>query len=328
MIICLLSGGVDSTLSLIIVKKMGYKNLFCINIKMGKFCLKKNNAKNIAKKINSKIFFLKLNKFFKKKIFRPFIKSFIKGKTPNSDIKCNNKIKFKIFKFFKKIKKNRTFLVTGHYVINYKKKIKISHDNKKDQSYFLYGLKKNIKYSYFPIGFFLKLEVRKILFFLNFKNFKKISSKGVCFIEKKFKNWIYKYIYDKKYNSYFYDSFLKYKIPCYINIGQKINIKNKIFYIFKKNRKLEKFYLCKKKSILLFSNRIKIKNFFKKIKILLFKINNCSKLKKCIIYSNNVIFLYPEKNISIGQSIVFYKKNILLFGSIINKSFCKGFINY
>ena len=106
------------------------------------------------------------------------VKGYKKGITPNPDVMCNKEIKFGLF-LEKALKMGANYVATGHYVKLKNCKIKIlknfnnqqssnlsifqSNDLNKDQSYFLWTLtQKQLKHCLFPIGDYLKSEVRKI----------------------------------------------------------------------------------------------------------------------------------------------------------------------
>ncbi|MGX7589636.1 aminomethyltransferase beta-barrel domain-containing protein [Candidatus Vidania fulgoroideorum] len=246
-IISLLSGGVDSTISTLILKKL---KIFFYSIYIKTVCKKKEIIRciEISKFINIKIKIIKDKKY--KKILKKLIKNYKKNKSMNPDIICNKKIKF----FFK-----NKIITTGHYAKKIKNKIKESIDKKKDQTYFLCELKKKKKV-FFPIGFFLKKQIIFLCKFLIFKNNE--SSRGVCFLNNTKnifkKNFSVigqcaktvgekKYIYKKKGNNIF--------------ITKKKNTKlyKRIFYIkFKKNEKFDAKINSRSKKIKCFTCKGKI----------------------------------------------------------------------
>ncbi len=130
-IILALSGGVDSTVTLWILKQLGYK-IECVFIKCWDENNKNNNncnykkdykyAKKICNNFNIKLYFIDFSYEYWNKVFNIFIKNLYKNKIINPDILCNQKIKFNIFlKFAIKTLKG-DFIATGHYIIKKKKK--------------------------------------------------------------------------------------------------------------------------------------------------------------------------------------------------------------
>ncbi|MGX7589494.1 aminomethyltransferase beta-barrel domain-containing protein [Candidatus Vidania fulgoroideorum] len=313
------SGGIDSTTSLFILTKLLYSiNCFFFenNIKneFNNCSSKKEIIKcfKILKKINSKIKILNISKNFKKKIFKKIIKEYKKGKTINPDIICNKKIKFRYLK-----KKNCAF---GHYAKKKKNKLKISSDKNKDQTYFIYKIIKNIKNFFFPLSNWKKKEVKYLINFLNLKCNKK--SKGICFIyNNNFFSFIKKFIKSKGIIFYKKKKICNYKNLYFQTIGQRLkkNI-NKKCYIYKK--KYGNIFVVKNnKNTLLYKRKFEIKNFIIKKtinKIYHAKYNSRSKLKKIFILKKKkkliINFIYPIKNINIGQSIVIYEKKYCIGG--------------
>ncbi len=351
-IIVALSGGVDSSVTIWILQKLGYK-VKCVFIKCWE---EKNNntkciylkdyedCKKICKKLKVKLYKINFSFEYWKYVFNILIKNQKKNKIINPDILCNKEIKFKIFiKFAIKILKGN-FISTGHYIITKRKKNQYyllkGIDKKKDQSYFLYHLtQKKIKKCIFPLGKYYKKNIRKIAINLKLINAKKKSSTGICFIGKRnYFNFIRKYIKDNKGNIVdINDKILgKHKGLHLYSIGQRKNLNINLgqhlpYYVYKKDIKNNKLIVVKsKKNILLYSIGIYIKNIhfinknnnkkkiFCKIKIRYQQKKNT----KCKLYisKNKILFNKLIFGITPGQSVVFYKKNICLGGAIIKKS--------
>ena len=126
---------------------------------------------------------------FKKYVIDDFIKCYQDCKTPNPCIECNKYIKFDLL--YKKAKELKCdYIATGHYAkIAYSDKydeyvLKKSNENKKDQTYFLYGIKKEIlPQILFPLAEFNdKSEIRKIAMENGIIVAEKKDSQEVCFI--------------------------------------------------------------------------------------------------------------------------------------------------
>ncbi len=345
-IIVALSGGVDSTITIWILKKLGYK-IKCVFIK----CWESNNCiKDLkdCKKI-CKIFKVKLIKIdfsyeYWNKVFIKFIKELKNNNTPNPDILCNKEIKFNLFIYFSIKILKYDFISTGHYVRKYYKNNKFyllkGKDKKKDQSYFLYNIKqKQLSKCIFPLGNYKKKNIRKIAKNLKLFNALKKDSTGICFIgKKKFKLFIIKFIKKKKGNIIQLEN--KKKIGKHnglflYTIGQRKNIKTKNnkypLYVIKKNKKNNNLFVCKKNNKKLYKKFFYIKkihfiNKFKKIKNFKCKVKTRYQQKsiKCkIIFINkkNAKIKLKKKIFAItpGQSAVLYKKNICIGGGIIIK---------
>ncbi len=353
-VIIALSGGVDSSVTIWILQRLGYY-IKCVFIK----CWEENNiinnkcnnlkdykdCKKICKKFNVKLYNVNFSYEYWKYVFNIFIKNQKKNKTINPDILCNKEIKFKIFiKFALKILKGN-YISTGHYIIKKKKKNEYylikGIDKKKDQSYFLYNLtQKKIKKCIFPLGKYYKKNIRKIAINLKLINAKKKDSTGICFIGKKnYFNFIKKYIKNNKGKIININNKILgiHKGLHLYTIGQRKNLNINLgqhipYYVYKKDIKNNNLIVVKGiKNILLYSIGAYIKNihFINKKNNNKKKIFCKSKIRhqqkkniKCKIYINKNKILFNKKifGITPGQSIVFYKKNICLGGAIILKN--------
>ncbi|XMD33500.1 MAG: tRNA 2-thiouridine(34) synthase MnmA [Candidatus Karelsulcia muelleri] len=199
-----MSGGVDSSVAALLLKKQGYE-VIGIYLKYSNIYNKwtwredSRDAMLVSQTLKIPFSILDISKIYKKKIIKYIYKEYRKGFTPNPDILCNSKIKFKIF-LEKLIDLKSDFIATGHYVIKTEifengkiyYQIKSGIDQNKDQSYFLCKLNQNqIKKSLFPLGNLTKKEVRQIASKYHLINAKKKDSQGICFIGKiKFFNFL------------------------------------------------------------------------------------------------------------------------------------------
>jgi tRNA (5-methylaminomethyl-2-thiouridylate)-methyltransferase len=132
-------------------------------------------------------------------VFTYFLNEYKKGRTPNPDIMCNKYIKFNAF-----LKKadalGAAYIAMGHYarVKHTKDKSYLlrGKDENKDQTYFLCMLTQNqLKRALFPIGDLTKQEVRSIAKDYNLYTAEKKDSTGICFIgERNFKQFLKNYL--------------------------------------------------------------------------------------------------------------------------------------
>jgi tRNA-uridine 2-sulfurtransferase len=209
-----MSGGVDSSVAALLLKKKGYevygafmKNWSDTKNKITGQCAwveEREHALKIAAKLQIPIITLDFEKEYKKLVVDEMFKKYKKGITPNPDIDCNEKIKFPMF--IKEAKKRGISLIaTGHYArINKNKKgyfeLHRAKDESKDQSYFLYRQNQNdLAHTLFPIGNLTKKRVRKIAEKNKFQNANKKGTVGICFIGKvNLKDFLSKKIKSKK----------------------------------------------------------------------------------------------------------------------------------
>ena len=202
-----LSGGVDSSVAALILKKEGYQvdALFMRNWEDddgSPYCSIKEDfmdAAFVADQIKIDLSEVNFSKEYKNKVFNYFLKELELGRTPNPDILCNREIKFDCF-FNYAMEQGYDFISTGHYVRN-----KISNgltyllkgkDTEKDQSYFLHSVReKALANTIFPLGELTKPKVRKIAKKERLITSEKKDSTGICFIgERPFPEFLNNYL--------------------------------------------------------------------------------------------------------------------------------------
>ena len=188
-----MSGGVDSSVSALILKEHGYDVVgTTLELFAGSSCCNINtyiDAKNVCKQIGIPHFTFNYKEEFKKYVIDDFISCYANCKTPNPCIECNKYMKFG-FMYEKAKEMGCEYIATGHYAkTEYSEKydrwvLKKSKAGKKDQSYVLKKKKKNmIEHVIFPLGDFeSKDEIRKIASEHNLKVANKPDSEDICFI--------------------------------------------------------------------------------------------------------------------------------------------------
>ncbi|MDD3241402.1 MAG: tRNA 2-thiouridine(34) synthase MnmA [Bacilli bacterium] len=208
-----MSGGVDSSVAAIILKKQGYEviGLFMRNWDSsinGDFlgnpnindniCPQEqdyNDALAVCEKIGIPLHRIDFSKEYWDYVFMYFLDELKKGRTPNPDIMCNKYIKFDYF--IKEAEKlGADYIATGHYARMINNQLCRAIDENKDQTYFLSQLNANqLKNVLFPIGDIEKSEVRKIANEYNLITATKKDSTGICFIgERNFKQFLKNYL--------------------------------------------------------------------------------------------------------------------------------------
>ena len=185
-----MSGGVDSTLSVSLLKEDGYDvaGVNCL------FCPDKNtlldvsDAEEAAKRMNVPFHIFDLRSEFTENVIGNFISTYECGGTPNPCIVCNKYLKFGTM-LDKALEMGFDFIATGHYArVDYDEVtgryyLKKGLDEKKDQSYFLYTLTQHqLSHTIFPLGAMTKDEVRTKAESLDLINAKKRDSQDICFI--------------------------------------------------------------------------------------------------------------------------------------------------
>jgi len=176
-----MSGGVDSGVSAALLIKQGYD---CVGIHLKLF--EKDSGWESAQKTAE---FLKIplkqvnfSKIFKKRVVEYFLKEYAAGLTPNPCVMCNKYIKFgELFEYVRKL--GFDYLATGHYARIIDGHLLAAIDKKKDQSYFLYNLKKEqLAHILFPVGELIKKEVRAMAKKMKLPVAEKPESQEICFL--------------------------------------------------------------------------------------------------------------------------------------------------
>lgn len=182
------SGGVDSALSLALLKDKGYDVVgVFIRTWTPDFieCTwrdERRDAMRICAYLGVPFLECDAEVAYKEGVADYMISEYKKGNTPNPDVMCNREVKFGVFWDFAK-SHGADFIATGHYAINKDNTLIKSPDISKDQSYFLYRLNSDdLSHIIFPIGHLHKSEVRKLAEKYKLPNAKKKDSQGVCFL--------------------------------------------------------------------------------------------------------------------------------------------------
>ena len=163
-----MSGGVDSSVSAVLLKQAGY-DVTGVFIRVwqpeGGECTWKDerrDAMRVAAHLNIPFVTLDLRDAYKKGVVDYMISAYKAGKTPNPDVMCNREVKFGAFWDWAK-KQGADYIATGHYAQVINGDMLEGADTNKDQSYFLWTLQKEeLAHVLFPVGHLQKSEVRTI----------------------------------------------------------------------------------------------------------------------------------------------------------------------
>ena len=213
-----LSGGVDSAVSVIKLKELGYEveGMFMRNWDssinndvlgnphtMDSVCPQEvdyMDALKTAEELGIKLHRVDFVEEYWQRVFQYFLDEYNHNRTPNPDILCNKEIKFKSF-LDKAMEMGFDYIAMGHYARiihedNGDVKLLRGLDSNKDQTYFLCQLtKKQLEKALFPIGDLEKKDVRRIAKEHNLTIATKKDSTGVCFIgERNFKEFLKNYL--------------------------------------------------------------------------------------------------------------------------------------
>ena len=198
-----LSGGVDSSVSALLLKQQGHtvEGLFMKNWEeddTDTYCAAETDLKDaqaVCHTLDIKLHTVNFSSEYWDNVFVYFLQEYKAGRTPNPDILCNREIKFKLCLDYAK-KLGADFFATGHYAQNNHNQLYKSQDPTKDQTYFIYTLTQNLlSQIVFPIGHLLKSDVRQLAQKAGLMIHDKKDSTGICFIgERRFKTFLQHYL--------------------------------------------------------------------------------------------------------------------------------------
>ncbi|MCK4308045.1 tRNA 2-thiouridine(34) synthase MnmA [candidate division WOR-3 bacterium] len=192
-IVCGMSGGIDSAISVALLLAQGYE-VIGITMKLwsagscGDAPAPQDSSNKEAQRIATQLgiphYVVDLSSEFKKEIVDYFVREYSKGRTPNPCVQCNEHIKFEAL-LKKASELGAELIATGHYAkieSNGKKYVlKRGVDSEKEQSYFLARLSQGVlSKTLLPLGNYTKAQTREMA--KEMELITKSESQEVCFI--------------------------------------------------------------------------------------------------------------------------------------------------
>ncbi|HMI50332.1 MAG TPA: tRNA 2-thiouridine(34) synthase MnmA [Candidatus Saccharimonadales bacterium] len=146
------------------------------------------DAKRVAQHLDFPHYVVNFEEQFEKRVVRPFVDSYLAGRTPVACTNCNTDVKFApLLQMARQIGAER--LATGHYAriqrnaTSGRWELLRARDDSKDQSYFLWGLtQEQLSRSEFPLGEMSKDEVRDLARRVHLPVAEKPDSMELCFV--------------------------------------------------------------------------------------------------------------------------------------------------
>jgi tRNA-specific 2-thiouridylase len=343
----LLSGGVDSSVALNLLKKEGHDiTAFYLKIWLqDEFTFlgecpwedDLNYVRGVCKQLNIPFEILSLQNEYWENVVTYVIAEIKEGRTPNPDMFCNSLIKFG--QFYDKIDNSFEKVATGHYanVAFYDEKyiLKKSPDPIKDQTYFLaYLTQKQLSRALFPIGLYKKVEIRNLAHKFYLPNMDRRDSQGICFLGKiKFNDFVKHHIGEIKGDILEFETGKKLGIHngyYFYTIGQRsgLGLSGGPWYVVKKNANNNIIYISSEniakraKDNFISGNFNWISGSTPEGSHFQVKIRHGASFFNC-----NLIFIEenkaevkidrPDQGIASGQFAVFYQGDICLGGGVI-----------
>ena len=337
-VIVAMSGGIDSSVAAALLKGHGF-SVIGVFMKFWHASNAEIRARKVAKILKIPFYVFNFEKEFKKRIVDYFLKEHKNGNTPNPCVLCNKEIKFGLL-LKKALALSADYIATGHYArIIQNTKIKNQNDNSKckifkllrakdenkDQSYFLWRLnQEQLKHILFPIGDYTKRQVKKMARKFKLPVLDVSESQEICFIRGSVNSFLKKYLKEKPGNIIDTEGKVigKHFGLWFYTIGQRkgIGLPGGPYYVLDKDFKKNLLIVTKKKKDL-YKKKLIAKNvnwiFGKKPKLpikIMAKIRYRSQLASALIASLNrragswqIKFIKPQRAITPGQSVVFYR---------------------
>ena len=202
-----LSGGVDSAVAALLLKRQGYQvsGVFMKNWEdddSEDHCPARADfidAVAVAERIGIEVDAVSFAAEYRERVFASFLRDLGEGRTPNPDVVCNREVKFKLF-LDHALARGAECIATGHYARiawqGGRYRLLKGVDRDKDQSYFLYTLgQAQLGRGLFPLGGLTKPAVRRLAREACLPVHDKRDSTGICFIgERPFQAFLARYL--------------------------------------------------------------------------------------------------------------------------------------
>jgi tRNA-specific 2-thiouridylase len=206
-IIAGMSGGVDSSVAALLLRRQGVavEGLFMKNWEEDDadgYCSAAEDladARAVCDTLEIPLHTVNFSAEYWDHVFSHFLAEYRANRTPNPDVLCNREIKFKSFLDHAR-RLGGCAIATGHYARIAERdglyRLLKAHDADKDQSYFLHLLnQEQLSFSRFPVGELPKAQVRELARQAGLATHAKHDSTGICFIgERRFKEFLSRYL--------------------------------------------------------------------------------------------------------------------------------------
>ncbi len=183
-----MSGGVDSSVTAALLQKQGFV-VEGVTMKLtAGLCCDIGSAEAVCHHLRIPHRMIDAQAEFSRTIISDFISEYLRGRTPNPCIKCNDLVKFHLLLGYARMN-GFDYLATGHYARIERDRqssrylLKKGIDAGKDQSYFLYRLtQEQMGHVLLPLGSMRKADVRALAREMTLPAAERPESQEICFV--------------------------------------------------------------------------------------------------------------------------------------------------
>jgi len=355
-VVVAMSGGVDSSVVAALLLEKGYDvigatmQIWPENSENGKneggccSLAAVEDARRVANKLGIPYYVINFKDYFQKKVIDYFVEEYLAGRTPNPCVACNRYVKFGEF-LRKAHNLNVFYIATGHYaIIEYDRErgrylLRKSITDEKDQTYALYNMTQyQLEHTLMPLGEYTKEETREIASKLGFAVADKPDSQEICFVDD---DDYAKFITQKADREIHPGNFVdtrgnvlgKHKGIVHYTIGQRrglglamgrpvyvvdIDTLNNVVVVGEADETYSKGLICGDINLILFDKLEGEMDVAVKIRY------NASPVNAVISRQEEnrirVDFEKPQRAVTPGQAVVFYRDDLVIGGGTIEKS--------
>lgn len=351
-----MSGGVDSSITAALIKERGY-DVIGVTMQIwpkdqphpdyeGACCSLSaiEDARRVAQKLDIPYYVMNFRDYFQEKVIDYFTEEYLRGRTPNPCIACNQYVKFQAL-LNKALALETDYIATGHYArIFYDEDrerylLARAEDKNKDQTYVLYGFTQDqLARTLMPLGDYTKPQIRKMAEEMGLPVAHKPESQEICFVpDNNYRNFLEEKVGEKIKPGPFLDTkgnkIGEHKGIAYYTIGQRrglglamgepvyvvdIDPERNAVIVGTKEETMSKGLVASRNNFILVDKLEKPMEVTAKIR---YKAPQVPAVIKPLPDGNvEVEFAKPQRAVTPGQAIVYYQDDLVVGGGTIEKA--------